>query len=99
MKPPVRHLVAALFCVFAAMSRPNDTQAQYRTVNVESLNITVDSEWATQGAPGYIPIRFDITNLGLARTIEIEGHGTRYGTNVTAAALNISQELRLRTGD
>ena len=51
---------------------------QYRTAEVESLRVIVDSEWVPRAAPGYWPIRFDITNLGDARVIEIVVQGTRF---------------------
>jgi hypothetical protein len=43
--------------------------AEYRSYDLESLRITIDSDWAPQGAQGYLPVRFDITNLGEAREI------------------------------
>ena len=33
---------------------------------------------AREPRPGYLPVRFDITNLGEARVIEIVGQGTRF---------------------
>jgi hypothetical protein len=43
--------------------------AEYRSYDLESLRITIDSDWARQGAQGYLPVRLDITNLGEAREI------------------------------
>ena len=51
---------------------------EYRTIEVESLKITFDSEWGARTTPGYLPVRFDITNLGEARVIEIPAHGSRF---------------------
>ena len=50
----------------------------YRTVESDGLRIVMDGDWVNQTAPGYIPIRFDITNAGDARTIEIVERGGRY---------------------
>ena len=54
---------------------------EYRTVEVEFLRITLDSEWAVRTAPGYLPVRFDITNLGEPRVIENHrpGHAVLQG--------------------
>jgi hypothetical protein len=51
---------------------------EFRTIEIESLKITIDSEWGVRTAPGYLPIRFDVTNLGEARVIEIFGQGVRF---------------------
>jgi hypothetical protein len=42
------------------------------------LRIIMDSEWCVMTAPGYWPIRFDITNLGNDRVIELYGEGRRW---------------------
>src|SRR5262249_2261771 len=87
--------------------------ADYRTVEVESLRITVDSEWASQGTPGYLPIRLDITNLGDNREIRIVGSGQRYfdfyrrsrpspsafGGPTQLGDFGLSQTVRLKRGD
>jgi len=72
---------------------------EYRTVEVESLRITLDSEWSTQTAPGYWPVRFDITNLGDDRVIEIYGRGDRWWRSGEAGNSEIRQTLRLKRGD
>ena len=76
---------------------------EYRTVEVESLKITIDSEWAMRAAPGYLPVRFDITNLGEARVIDIVGRGMRYfmvsGRAGAQGGLEIRQAVRLARGD
>jgi hypothetical protein len=101
-------LVALLLC-FAAPAF-----ADYRTVELELLRITVDSDWALLGTPGYLPIRFDITNLGENREIRIVGTEQRYfdflrrgrtpGTSVFGSSSRISsssfsQTVRLKRGD
>lgn len=83
-------------CLLLLVALP--AAAQYRSVTVESLRVTVDSDWGGQGAPGYIPARFDIENLGEARTIEIVGRGSRYG-NINAGSVAVRQTIRLRPGD
>jgi hypothetical protein len=50
---------------------PLSAFAEYRTFEIESLRIIYDSDWPQTGAAGYYPVRFDITNLGEAREIEI----------------------------
>src|SRR5262245_57994543 len=50
----------------------------YRTVESDGLRIVMDGEWVMQAAPGYIPIRFDITNFGAPRAIDIVARGGRY---------------------
>ena len=75
---------------------------EYRTFEVESLKIEFDSEWATQTAPGYLPVRVDITNLGDARIIEIFGQGTRFlrsARSMAGGATEVSQSVRLARGD
>ena len=89
---------------FFVVAAPASTRAagEYRTVEVESLKITIDSEWAVQGAPGYLPVRFDITNLGEARVIEIFGQGMRFFMMSRAGTVGggtIRQRVRLARGD
>ncbi|MFA5193628.1 MAG: hypothetical protein WC740_23210, partial [Verrucomicrobiia bacterium] len=71
--------------------------------NVESLQVSVDTEWVEHGAPGYVPIRVEIVNLGEARQIEILGLGTRWGSGggsyYVRGELKVSQRLFLRRGD
>ena len=60
-------------CVLVCASGAVPSAREYRTVEVESLRVTIDSDWVPRTTPGYLPIRFDITNLGEARVIEIVG--------------------------
>ena len=83
---------------------PVSTRAagEYRTIQVESLKVTIDSDWAVRAAPGYLPVRFDITNLGEARVIEIAGQGTRYFAAMRGGSVGgiaVRQALRLARGD
>src|SRR5436190_16735232 len=95
-------LIALMLC-FAA-----PTFAEYRTVELEKLRITVDTDWAYQGTPGYFPIRLDITNRGDDREIRIIGSDQRYfdiyrrgraptvfGAPTQVASSSFSQTLRL----
>ena len=47
--------VLALGCATASAR----AAGEYRTVEIESLKIEIDSEWAVRTAPGYLPVRFD----------------------------------------
>ena len=70
---------------------------EYRTVDVESLRITVDTDWPSRIAPGYVPVRLDITNLGDARVIEIVIEGMRFDRTMRTgpAQIAIRQGVRL----
>lgn len=100
---PVRVLLSLVLFFFCAGSAR--AAGEYRTVEVESLKITVDSEWGMRTAPGYLPLRFDITNLGDARVIDIAGRGTRFFRfsgphgGGTQGGLEILQTVRLARGD
>src|SRR5262245_2111571 len=74
---------------------------EYRTAETEGLKITIDSDWAPEGAPGYYPVRFDISNLGDARDIEIVGRGSRWFPSMSFndGAINVRQSLSLKKGD
>lgn len=104
----MRILVALVVLVCAATAVAS--AREYRTLEVELLRVTIDSDWAPRTAPGYVPIRFDITNLGDARVIELIGQGTRMfrgipRTPTTPARLSgqasttVSQTVRLARGD
>jgi hypothetical protein len=71
----LRPVLCAL--LFLLMSVPA-IAGEYRTVDFESLHVTLDSEWSTQAAPGYWPVRLDITNFGEDRVIEVYGRGDRW---------------------
>ena len=93
-------LVALLVIIYAPVSLR--ATGEYRTVEVESLKITIDTEWAPHAAPGYLPVRFDITNLGEARVIEIAGQGTRFfmaSRSGSIGGMTIRQAVRLARGD
>jgi hypothetical protein len=86
--------------LFACTSSLARAAGEYRTVEVESLKITIDSEWSVRAAPGYVPVRFDITNLAEERVIEIVGQGMRFfrmrGGGQTSVA--VRQAIRLARG-
>jgi hypothetical protein len=93
-------LFAALLLVCAAASAR--AAGEYRTVEVESLRIVIDSEWAMRTAPGYLPVRFDITNLGEARVVEIAGQSMRFFRAPRPSGgtgLRVRQTVRLARGD
>ena len=85
--------------IFVLASSPLLAAGDLKTVEIEALRITVDSEWATRVTPGYWPIRFDITNLGDDRTIEILGQGTRWWNSGESGAAEIHQTLKLKRAD
>jgi hypothetical protein len=99
MKRRILALLLALGCAGVSVR----AAGEYRTVDVESLKITIDSEWALRTTPGYVPVRFEITNLGDARVIDIVGEGTRFfrmsRAPGTVGATQIRQIVRLGRGD
>jgi hypothetical protein len=72
---------------------------EYQTVEVESLRVTLDTMWSSQTAPGYWPVRLDITNLGEDRVIEVYGRGDRWWRSGEAGNSEIRQTIRLKRGD
>lgn len=99
-------IVLGVFAAAVAVPRAHE----FRTVEVESLRVTIDSDWAARLGPGYLPVRFDVTNLGDNRVIEIVGQGSRSfrGMGRTATSgprpggtgtTEVVQVLRLRRGD
>lgn len=55
-----------------------DAAGVFRPFEGDGLRIVFDSDWITQAAPGYIPIRVEISNAGGPRTIEIRDRGSRH---------------------
>lgn len=95
-----RWLCSLVVCSFAASSA--GAAGEYRTVEIESLKVTIDSEWGIRTAPGYLPVRFDITNLGEARVIELIGQGSRFfrGPRMShAGGTDVRHFVRLARGD
>lgn len=70
----VRWMLTFVLCLYGAVAA---SAREYQTVDLPALKITIDTDWAPRSAPGYFPARFDITNSGEARTIEIVGQGSR----------------------
>jgi hypothetical protein len=92
--------VACLLLLSAASAAR--AAGEYQTIEVESLRVTIDTEWGVRTTPGYLPVRFDITNLGEARVIEIAGEGMRYirmSRTSATGRLAVRQTLRLARGD
>src|SRR5262245_1882202 len=92
---------ALLMVISACLVLCSEAFAEYRTVEERLLRLTIDSDWASQVAPGYLPVRFDVTNLGDDRVIEIAGHGMRWSRYLAGAnaEVDVRQTLRLKKGD
>lgn len=103
MRAQFRRRILALLLALGCAGVSVRAAGEYRTVTVESLRITIDSEWGTRTAPGYVPVRFDITNLGDPRVIDIVGEGNRFFRFTRApgqqGATRIRQAVRLGRGD
>ena len=99
----LRRRAAALLLCCAVLAVP--AAAEYRTVEVESLRITIDTDWIPRSAPGYFPVRFEITNLGEPRVIEIRGAGmrffrfSRFSRAGSMGGSSVQYPLRLGRGD
>jgi hypothetical protein len=99
--------IALAVLVCAAVAGP--AAREFRTLDIESLRITIDSDWVPRTAPGYVPVRFDVTNLGDARVIEIVGRVSRFFRPAPRGSVGVGpggqgsttvrQELRLAKGD
>jgi hypothetical protein len=91
-----------LFLVLCCATVSAGASGEYRTVEIESLRIEIDSDWGVRTAPGYLPVRFDITNLGEARVIEILGEGSRFfkgAMGMQRGGIDLRQAVRLARGD
>ena len=109
MASPFRLLAVFAFCLLLSPS----AFAEYRTYEIESLRILIDSDWPVAGASGYFPVRFDITNLAEAREIEITASGQHwfdpyrhrsrsrsvFGGGLEMGQTDIRQLVRLKRGD
>ena len=101
-EPRLRLIACATTLALLAAAARADAAGEYRTIEEESLRITVDSEWIPSAAPGYLPVRWDITNLGGDRTIEITANGTRASSSryrYRSSRTSVRQRLQLRAGD
>ena len=96
-----RHLVWMFSLLLVCTTAPARAAGEYRTVEVESLEITIDSEWGARTTPGYVPVRFEIANVGEARVIEIVGQGARFfrARGSSRIGIAIRQSVRLARGD
>jgi hypothetical protein len=79
------HALILSLGVLLTPTPPAQAAGVYHTVESDGLRIVMDSEWVGQTAPGYIPIRFDITNSGAPRTIDIVERGGRYNFGTRTA--------------
>jgi hypothetical protein len=73
-----------------------DAAGEYKTSSRQKLRIIVDTEWISAAAPGYLPVRWDITNLGDDRIIEIVGSGTRNAATECAGSAQAVTSVRQR---
>ena len=80
LRIPTGRLQALVLSLGVLLTPASPAQAAgvYQTVESDGLRIVMDGDWVSQVAPGYIPIRFDITNSGRPRTIDIVERGGRY---------------------
>ena len=93
-------IIAAMVLLLVAATRA-DAAGDYKTLEQAQLRIIVDTEWLPQASPGYLPVRWDITNLGDDRTIEIVGngsHGSR-ARGYRSSRASVTQRLQMRRGD
>ena len=91
----------AIVLALVAPAARADAAGEYKTIEQEKLRITVDTEWIPGAAPGYLPVRWDITNLGEDRTIEIVGRGSRMSrmARFRQSRPSVRQRIQLRAGD
>lgn len=100
-----RRLACVLTVVLASLlSRVGtaDAAGEFRTVDLESLRVTVDTEWPGIVAPGYVPVRLELTNSGEARTIEVVVTGSRFfgsGRGARHGSFQIDRRVDLARGD
>ncbi len=99
--PRLRFLACVTALVLIAATGRADAAGEYKTIEQASLRITVDAEWVPAAAAGYLPVRWDITNLGKDRTIEIVGTGSRGSRSrgYRSSRTSVRQRLQLRAGD
>jgi hypothetical protein len=99
----LRLIACATALVLVATAARTDAAGEYKTIQAESLRIIMDSEWIPAAAPGYLPVRWDITNLGDDRIIEIVGTGSRSSVGRSrgyrSSRTSVRQRLQLRAGD
>lgn len=106
VKCPMSH-VRCLGFLGLLLTFVTSAHAEHRSIDLESLRIIIDSDWAQQGASGYFPVRFDITNLGEAREIVLiatQQHWFRTKSRSVFGALDngridIRQSISLKRGD
>jgi hypothetical protein len=97
----MRLIACAIVLVLVGPAARADAAGEYKTIEQAMLRITVDTEWIPGAAPGYVPVRWDITNLGEDRTIEIVGTGSRVSrmARFRQSRPSVRQRLQLRAGD
>ena len=100
MRGELKRLAFAALLILLCASRGSEA-GDFRPVDVEGLRILFDSEWVMQTAPGYVPVRLDITNLGDTRVIDIVADGNRYHRFMSGRPprVQVLQTLRMARGD
>lgn len=98
-----------LACVLALglvglLLRPGraDASGEFRTIELESLRVTVDTEWPGIVAAGYVPVRVELTNSGEPRTIDVVIAGSRFfgsGRGARNGNVQIERRIDLARGD
>ena len=101
MVAPRRWLLAIVLCGWVAVAVPAARELQ--TIDTAQLRVTIDTDWAPRTAPGYFPARFEITNVGEERVVEIVGQGSRVyrgprGSGGSGSTI-VRQSIRLAMGD
>ena len=99
----MKKIACATALVLVCAAARADAAGEYKTLEQNRLRIVVDTEWLPAAAQGYLPVRWDITNLGGDRMIEIVGTGSRSarsgGYRYRSSRISVRQRLQLRAGD
>ena len=105
--------LALVLAVLVSSASTADAAGVFHPFEGDGLRIVFDSDWITQAAPGYIPIRLEITNSSGPRTIEIIDRGNRHQFpgfvgglgrprgrtgSMQSGALSLVQRVRLARG-
>ena len=99
---PAGLVITLAVIVLLSRTVPLQAAGEYRTVDIESLRVTIDSEWPQLVAPGYVPLRLELTNSGEARTIEVVVTGSRFfgrTRGMRVGSLHIQRRVSLSRGD
>jgi hypothetical protein len=95
-------LITLAALLFVGRPAPLQASGEYRTADIDALRVTIDTEWPRLVAPGYVPLRVELTNSGEARTIEIVVTGSRFfgiGRGGRSGALYLQRRVTVARGD